>query len=299
MLHTNFQGHVPFGSEEEDVLRFLPYMGMPAILVMWSGPFEQTFIPQSHGAPYQIWLWLAKQCLRDRCLKSVDDGRRRPTYPRSSPVSLWLRWDTTTFNQLFWRSSLIRLCTVQSVCQFFCLFWTHLCMVKPHCSVWSGSTLSVIPSTSFGHIIVCSPCSNFRIITAITSGIPIFEPSHDKTNKVTYVPNEDSDQPGHPPLWSEASLCIVWVAKDLSFLHMDREVPDQTGQKPRLIWVFTGRTCHFAGFVMRRLICNCYCIPIFGLFVVLTFQRRCISCQDEAVLSRWWKTENHLYPAHC
>ena len=48
MLHTNFQGHWPFGSRE-DFLRFLPYMGMVAILVMWHRPFEQTFIPLSHG----------------------------------------------------------------------------------------------------------------------------------------------------------------------------------------------------------------------------------------------------------
>ena len=34
MLHTNFQGHWPFGSREEEVLKFLPYMGMAAILVM-------------------------------------------------------------------------------------------------------------------------------------------------------------------------------------------------------------------------------------------------------------------------
>ena len=26
-----------------------------------------------------------------------------------------------------------------------------------------------------------------------------FEPSHDKTNKMTFVPSEDSDQPGRPP----------------------------------------------------------------------------------------------------
>ena len=29
---------------------------------------------------------------------------------------------------------------------------------------------------------------------------------------------------------------------------------DQTGRRPRLIWVFAGRTGHFVGFVMRRLI---------------------------------------------
>ena len=34
MLHTNFQGHQPIGSGEDDFLRFSPYMGMAAILVM-------------------------------------------------------------------------------------------------------------------------------------------------------------------------------------------------------------------------------------------------------------------------
>ena len=28
---------------------------------------------------------------------------------------------------------------------------------------------------------------------------PIFEPAHDKTNKLACAPSEDSDQPGHPP----------------------------------------------------------------------------------------------------
>ena len=59
--------------------------------------------------------------------------------------------------------------------------------------------------------------------------------------------------------WSSAqsdqsSLCGQWVAKDPSFLHADREDSDQTGRMPRLIWVFAGCTCHFVGFVMRRLI---------------------------------------------
>ena len=34
MLYTKFQGHRHFGSGEKDVLRFLPYMGVAAILVM-------------------------------------------------------------------------------------------------------------------------------------------------------------------------------------------------------------------------------------------------------------------------
>ena len=37
-------------------------------------------------------------------------------------------------------------------------------------------------------------------------------------------------------------------------LHADSENSDQTGRMPRLIRVFAGRTCHFVGFVMRKLI---------------------------------------------
>ena len=81
MLHTNFQGYQPFGSGEEDFLWFLTDMGVPASLVMWPGPFEQTFVPPSHGGLYEIWLGLAKRFLRTKRLKSVDDddddaGRR-------------------------------------------------------------------------------------------------------------------------------------------------------------------------------------------------------------------------------
>ena len=49
MLHTKFQGHRSIGSGEEDFLRFLPYMGMAAILVMSPRPFEQFFIPPIPG----------------------------------------------------------------------------------------------------------------------------------------------------------------------------------------------------------------------------------------------------------
>ena len=34
MIHAKFQDHSTSGSGEEDFLRFLPYMGMVAILVM-------------------------------------------------------------------------------------------------------------------------------------------------------------------------------------------------------------------------------------------------------------------------
>ena len=54
------------------------------------------------------------------------------------------------------------------------------------------------------------------------------------------------------PVWS-VLLCAQWVAKEPSFLHADSEESDQTGQMPKLIWVFAGRTHHFVDFVVLRL----------------------------------------------
>ena len=50
MLHAKFQDHRTSGSGEEDFLRFLPYMGMAAILVMRPRPFIYTFVPPSQGS---------------------------------------------------------------------------------------------------------------------------------------------------------------------------------------------------------------------------------------------------------
>ena len=47
---------------------------------------------------------------------------------------------------------------------------------------------------------------------------------HDKTNIMTCVPRDDSDQPGHPPTrLNQSSLCAICVAKDLRFFHADSE----------------------------------------------------------------------------
>ena len=40
-----------------------------------------------------------------------------------------------------------------------------------------------------------------------------FETPHDKTNKITFVPSEDSDQPGHPP-----SLIRVFAVRSMGSL---------------------------------------------------------------------------------
>ena len=69
-------------------------------------------------------------------------------------------------------------------------------------------------------------------------------------------PSENSDRPD----WSESSLCTKWVAEDSSFLHANSKDSDQTGQMPRMIWVFALHTCHFVGFVMRQLLSIWYCV---------------------------------------
>ena len=76
-MHTKFQGNQPFGSGEEDFLRFLPYMGMAAILVMWPGQFEQTFVTLSHRSSIWNLTLTGPMVSEENILKSVDDGWRR------------------------------------------------------------------------------------------------------------------------------------------------------------------------------------------------------------------------------
>ena len=56
-------------------------------------------------------------------------------------------------------------------------------------------------------------------------------------------------------VWSESSLS-AWRKLGSLATHWARsEDSDQTGWISRLIWVFSGRTCHIVGFVARRLKC--------------------------------------------
>ena len=87
----------------------------------------------------------------------------------------------------------------------------------------------------------------------------LYEPPHDKTNKMACAPSEYSDQPGHPP-----SLIRVFAVRmkkhwALNYLWAHSEDSDKTGRMPRLIWVLDGRTCQFVGFVMRRLVSRYFC----------------------------------------
>ena len=88
MLHTKFQGHRSIGSGEEDFLRFLPYMGMAAILVMWPEPFEQLFVPLIPGGYIWNLVTIGPVVSEEKSFEIVDGWRRRttePAYTISSP----------------------------------------------------------------------------------------------------------------------------------------------------------------------------------------------------------------------
>ena len=100
MLHTKFQGHRSIGSGE-DFLRFLPYMGMAAMLVMWPRPFEQLFFPKGPGGCIWNLVAIGPVVSEEKSFEIVD-GRRTTCDGRTTdngaclyyklPRSLRLRW---------------------------------------------------------------------------------------------------------------------------------------------------------------------------------------------------------------
>ena len=96
MLHTKFQGHSSTGSGEEDFLRFLPYMGMVAMMVMWPRPFEQFFFPKGPGGCIWNLVAIGPVVSKEKSFEIVDgrrttdrrttDGRRTDDRRRSLPI---------------------------------------------------------------------------------------------------------------------------------------------------------------------------------------------------------------------
>ena len=70
----------------------------------------------------------------------------------------------------------------------------------------------------------------------------LFEPPHDKNNNVVVRPAKTQISLAIRPVWSESSLSAWRNLGSLATHWAHSEDSDQTGQMPRLIWVFTGRT---------------------------------------------------------
>ena len=68
------------------------------------------------------------------------------------------------------------------------------------------------------------------------------EPRHDKTNKVSVHPTKTQISLGIRRVWSESSPSACRNLGSLATHWAHSEDSDQTGQMPKLIWVFARRT---------------------------------------------------------
>ena len=69
----------------------------------------------------------------------------------------------------------------------------------------------------------------------------LYEPRHDKTNKVRVRPAKTQISIGIRPVWSESSLSAWGNHGYLTTHWAQSKDSDQTWRMPRLIWVFAGR----------------------------------------------------------
>ena len=73
-------------------------------------------------------------------------------------------------------------------------------------------------------------------------GPSVYEPRHDKTNKMALRPAKTQISLGIRQICSESSLSAWRSIGSLATHWAHSEDSDQTGRMPRLIWVFAGRT---------------------------------------------------------
>ena len=93
------------------------------------------------------------------------------------------------------------------------------------------------------------------------------EALHDKTNKMTCAPSEDSDQPGHPPSLIRVSAVRIKKAWVLSYPLSAQRRPWSDWADAQADLSLRWAHSHIVGFVTRRLR---YSTFIFTLFLWLT-----------------------------
>ena len=109
---------------------------------------------------------------------------------------------------------------------------------------------------------------------------------------MTCAPSKDSDQPGHSPSLISLRCALIGKPRTQCFFVRTAKT-DQTGRMPRLIWVFSDRTGHFVGFVMRFLKCNTwtlkeFCCIFHDLAMSASHMSRiCCVFHDLAVSATW------------
>ena len=91
---------------------------------------------------------------------------------------------------------------------------TSVCPYVCSCTCQHPPQIGVLTLHLFVHMSVHAPVNIHPTVNPRGQGhfsqtaaiVFIFEPKHDKINKMSCAPSEDSDQPGHPPVWSGLSL---------------------------------------------------------------------------------------------
>ena len=73
-------------------------MGMVASLVMWPGPFEQTFVPPSQGGSTSNWASIGPVVSEEKMFENVDTLIH--TYIRTTEASLSYKLTTKPSTQV-------------------------------------------------------------------------------------------------------------------------------------------------------------------------------------------------------
>ena len=92
----------------------------------------------------------------------------------------------------------------------------------------------------------------------------LFEPRHDKTNKMSVCLSKTQISLGIRPVWSESSLSAWRNIGSLATHWAHSEDSDQTGWMARLIWVIAGRTI-----ILLVLSCRGSFVIWFDLFITI------------------------------
>ena len=98
--------------------------------------------------------------------------------------------------------------------------------------------------------------------------LSVYEPWHDKTNKMSVRPAKTQISLGIRPIWSESSLSAWRNLGRLATHWAHSEDSIQTGRIPRLIWVFAGRA-------VILLVLSCCGSYLFTVFLNCTKYKTC------------------------
>ena len=147
------------------------------------------------------------------------------------------------------------------------------------CPGWSESSLDAV-------ILLVLSCRGSYVVVGLSN---IYGSLHDKTNKMTFAPSEDLDQPGHPWVWS-ASLLSAW--KNLCYpLKAQQRLRSDWADAPAdlsLLWVHRS----FSWFCLAQALIASELISITSINVIMGEYQKPINqyvCQNMGIYTRLYE----------